>query len=286
MIRLCADSMKLDVMPTIGGAVANLWRGDRPILRPMPEGSSDVLQAAMFPLVPFANRIRDGAFQAGERVVKLPPNFGESPHPLHGHGWHVAWQVADVSATCMHLSYRHFADAWPWDYEAVLVYQLRPNGLRTSLRVTNLSKDPMPAGLGFHPYFRLSPHSRLQTTVDGMWEADEDTLPSRWRADSIKSWNNNALVGDNPSTIDHCHSGFSGTASLYNGEHLALTLLASENCRWLHIFVPQDLDYFCVEPVTHMPDPFSHPLSGLQLLSQGQTLDAWMDLNVYDQNNG
>jgi len=162
-----------------------------------------------------------------------------------------------------------------------LTYQLRSAGLRTSLSLTNLSNSPMPAGLGFHPFFKSASNCRLQASVDGVWLPDKDTLPHRWQAPPMKDWNSAALVGGNPRTIDHCHTGFRGRANIFDDDRLSLSLRASENCKWLHIFIPHESDFFCVEPVTHMPDPFSHLRSGIRLLEPGDTLKAWMELDIH-----
>jgi aldose 1-epimerase len=49
------------------------------------------------------------------------------------------------------------------------------------------------------------------------------------------------------------------------------------------VFTPQDRDYFCVEPVSHvsnaihMSDPLAH---GLRKLAPGAGFDAWMKLDI------
>ena len=49
------------------------------------------------------------------------------------------------------------------------------------------------------------------------------------------------------------------------------------------VFTPQDKDFFCVEPVSHvnnaihMADPLAH---GLQSVAPGETVQAWMKLDI------
>ena len=278
MLRLSTADTILDLNPDVGGSIARLVRKGEDILRPTPDGVTDALLTSGFPLVPFCNRIRDGKFVFEGHKVVLPPNLGNHPHALHGQGWRNAWQVVEASPTRAVLTYHHYPDAWLWEYEAAIVYELRADGLRCFLSVKNLSHNTMPAGLGFHPYFNRTPNTRLKATVDGIWRSDDDCLPISWHAGDLrKHWGQGDVVAHDV-TIDHCYTGFKGRAEIYDGDRLTHTLRSSPDCHWLHIFVPLGESYFCIEPVNHMPDPFNQPNSGLKCLKAGETSMVWMDL--------
>jgi aldose 1-epimerase len=60
MIELWAENLTSGLEPAIGGSVAYFRRGTPDLMRPLsPEAQrqGDVLGAAMFPMVPYANRI-------------------------------------------------------------------------------------------------------------------------------------------------------------------------------------------------------------------------------------
>ena len=65
----------------------------RPILRECHTVRENVLDASSFPLVPYVNRIRGGAFTFRDREVRLAPNMDGDPSPLHGQGWLNRWNV-------------------------------------------------------------------------------------------------------------------------------------------------------------------------------------------------
>ena len=81
-------------------------------------------------------------------------------------------------------------------------------------------------------------------------------------------------------SFDHCFEGFSGAARIRD-EKLSLRL--SSSLERLVVFTPPERDYFAVEPVSHvsnaihMADPAAH---GLVTLEPGETLSAWMKLDV------
>ena len=66
ILKLSAGRLRLELSPSVGGAISAFeWNdGDapRPILRKCHNRLENVLDAASFPLVPYVNRIRGGHF--------------------------------------------------------------------------------------------------------------------------------------------------------------------------------------------------------------------------------
>ena len=180
-VRIAADKLSLELSPSIGGSIfAFEWidgSASKPILRKCNNHSENVLDAASFPLVPYVNRIRGGQFTFRGRDVRLRPNMPGDPSPLHGQGWLNAWQVDESSGSTAALSFRHDAGEWPWDYEARQNFVLDERGLSLRLTCRNTSTEPMPCGLGFHPYFPCGSETRLDTQVTHAWTIDEHVLP-------------------------------------------------------------------------------------------------------------
>ena len=70
------------------------------------------------------------------------------------------------------LEYRHPAGAWPWAYHATQRFTLTPSGLTVELSLSNQSAAPMPAGLGWHPYFPRTPRVTITADVRAMLLTD------------------------------------------------------------------------------------------------------------------
>src|SRR4051794_979967 len=156
-VILRSGPLEVCIVPEVGGSVARFdWLdGDRrePLFRPADQPLREVLNAGCFPLVPFANRIRDGRFVCGAKEIRLAPNMAGDPSPLHGQGWLAPWSVVQRDDSAVALSFRHPAGEWPWTYEARQSLRLHAELLEIRLSCRNLSDDPMPCGLGLHPYY-------------------------------------------------------------------------------------------------------------------------------------
>ncbi|MBW8812265.1 MAG: aldose 1-epimerase [Caulobacterales bacterium] len=284
MIRLVAADLELVLAPELGGSVLTLRKAGIDLLRPTPAGADDVLETACFPLVPYANRIREGRFELGGRTARLAPNLPGERHPLHGDGWRGAWRVEAQGEASAELAFEPAAGGWPWPYRARQRFRLDADALEITLAVTNASDAAGPFGLGFHPYFPHAAEAWLTATTDGVWLTDAEVLPERWvPGQPLGAWAQGAPARG-PALVDHCHTGWRGPARIDLGPgRPSLRLSASPELAWLQVYAPPDQDFFCVEPVSHAPDavnmadPAAH---GLRWLQPGETwaVSMWLEL--------
>jgi len=283
MITLGRGPLEVDIAPDLGGAVTRLDYEDVPVLRV--GGTTHVLEASSFPLVPVANRIENGVFKFGGKEYRLPLNFGEHPHALHGHGWQTAWRVETVSRDRVNLAFDHARDAWPWAYTAEQVFAMTEDGLSIVLSLRSRDDKPMPYCLGLHPYFPRRPGSRLTASVEGMWRADSTMIPTELvPATDIIDLGKGQVISKAP-FVDNTFTGWQGPARIEQPElGLEIMLRASANCGFFHVFIPEGEDYFCAEPTTAMPNAVNRPESaeetGLGVLAPGQTVAMEMQLSV------
>jgi aldose 1-epimerase len=289
-ISLSDGELTLELLPDLGAAVASLRHQGRDVLRPTPPGASDPFETAAFALVPFANRIAGGRFHVDGREVRLERNAPGQAHPLHGHAWRRAWRVESVAPSSAVLSFEHPADSWPWHYAATQTLMLRAQRLEVLLTLENRDATPMPAGLGWHPYFHKGAGALLKAQLEGVWLTDEELLPVRLAPGTqFGRWDRGDALA-RPQLIDHCHTGWAGVAEiLLPEERLCLALTASDALRWLHIYSPPGQDFFCVEPVSQMPDAVNRSapasITGNRLLAPGERFEARVTLAVMNSDN-
>jgi aldose 1-epimerase len=289
-ITLADGELTLELLPELGAALASLRHQGRDVLRPAPPGTRDPFQTAAFVLAPFANRIAGGRLRVDGREVRIERNAPGQAHPLHGHAWRRPWQVRLAERARAELYFEHPPDSWPWHYAVTQTLTLRAGSLEVLLTLENLDSTAMPAGLGWHPYFHKGRGARLEAHLQGVWRTDEEMLPVRLEHGTpFGQWGRGDFLAQ-PQLIDHCHTGWDGIARIVlPEERLRLTLSASPKLKWLHIYSPPDLDFFCIEPVSHMPDAVnrleSPALTGHRLLAPGERFEASVTLGVVNSDN-
>lgn len=274
--ELHAGALRLALRPDLGGCIAGLWHRETPILRSVePVELATAWPSGCYPLVPYSNRIGYARFRWKGHDFTTRPNFGESPHSIHGVGWMRPWERVSSSAVEVVLRYRHAADAdWPFAFEATQYFNLTPQSLHVEMVVTNLAEVAQPVGLGWHPYFPKRARSRLHIELAERWDGDATGLPVRKVAQP------GIDAGVAHLAFDNCFDGWHGAARIRD-ERFSLQL--SSSLDRLVVYTPPAKDYFCVEPVSHvsnaihMADPLAH---GLRSVAPGAAVDAWMKLEV------
>jgi aldose 1-epimerase len=276
-VKLAAHGWTLELLPAAGGAIGALRHDGRDVLRPAPQGSADVLAAGCFPLVPYANRIAHGRFEFDGQAYQLPLNFGDHPHSLHGLGWQAAWTVAAAGADHAALVHTHDGGpGWPGAYRAEQLFTLAPGELTIALSLTNTGDSPMPVGLGLHPYFPLAAQTRLGFVAERVWLADETMLPTvAADAAAFGDWSASAPVSGT-TLIDNAYNGWDGIARIE--QPWGSVEMAARGAPVLHVYRPPGAGFFCIEPVSHLPDAING--GGMDVLAPGATQALEMTLSV------
>lgn len=290
LLTLTAGDWRVTVAPEQGGAILTLdWRG-QPVFRPTPEGATDILETACFPLVPYANRIADARFGFEGRDVRLTALDRFAPHALHGDGWLNPWAVETVSDDRVEMSLAWpgevHADCagWPWPWRARQTVRLTDQGLEIVLSLINAGDAVMPAGLGLHPYFHKATDSRLSLSAKGVWLTDAREIPERLATpDAVIDWSSGPALADAP-FVDHAYAGWDGEAVMEGGGRRVI-MRGGAGAEWAQVYAPVGADFFCVEPVTHRPDVLNAPPGehgGLARLLPGESLNLVMTVTAED----
>ena len=179
-IELTAGCLRLTLSPSVGGAISAFeWVGEgiaRPILRQCHSPLEKVLDACCFPLVPYVNRVRGGCFIPWARGPARPQHGRRSkPAARAGLAEPVDGRTSGRTSARAQLPPR--AGEWPWAYEARQEFALDERACRVRLSCRNTVDEPMPCGLGVHPYFPCGPQTRIDTRVACAWTIDEKVLP-------------------------------------------------------------------------------------------------------------
>jgi aldose 1-epimerase len=278
VIELHAGELRLALRPDLGGCIAGFWLGGLAVLCSTdPKALEASRPSGGFPLVPYSNRLGFRRFRWQGKDYTTASNWPDkAPHSLHGVAWLRAWEVVGSTDATAELRYTHVPDEhWPFAFSVTQSFALTAAALEVRLAITNTSEEAQPVGLGWHPYFPKRERSRLHVEVAERWESDPGTqLPTRHVAQSGIDAEVKHL------DFDNCFQGWTGAARLRD-EKMSVRLTSSLD--YLVVFTPQERDFYCVEPVSHvnnaihMADPLAH---GIVALPAGQTHGAWMKIAV------
>jgi aldose 1-epimerase len=272
LVVLAAGELRLLLAPRAGGSIASFsrnWReGHRRRelhwLRPATAtglAAGNPLDMASFPLVPFCNRIRDGRAEFEGRAIRFPPNHpGEdAPHPLHGIGWLLPWQVESAREDAAELALTVEASAaWPWRFSARQSFVLKERVLEVGMQVRNEDSAAMPVGIGHHPYFPHHPGTRITSPAQAMWRADAEVMPVALEAgaevEALRAGVELARLDlDNNFTGWERSTRIEWPADLH-GPQRSLTMEAESPLDFFVLYSPRGRDHFCAEPVSQCTD--------------------------------
>jgi aldose 1-epimerase len=287
MLRLESGPLVVDLAPEAGGSIArfsieaagrafDLMRPAEPEAIAAGRGSG----GSSYPMVPFSGRIADGRFAVDGRAIVLAPNWPGQRHPMHGDGWAHPWTVDRSTATSADLVYAHDGrTGWPFRYVARQSFILTGEALAVSIEVESRDSEPMPAGIGLHPYFTREPDTTLTCALDRVWLADAEVIPTT-RVEVPPEWRFRTPRRVDDVVLDNCFEGWDRRATIaWPGRGLRLDLEASAVFGHAVIYIPPGRPYFCVEPVSHANNAFAlHALGvedvGYRLLGPGDRLQG------------
>jgi aldose 1-epimerase len=202
-------------------------------------------------LAPFANRLDETAFYANGKKYNFDLELGNVRGPIPGTGFvngSKAWQLVEFKAdgksawvTCRLDFYRipEFMKQFPFAHTITLTYRVSEGALEVHTRLDNLSSQPMPAVIGFHPIYELPDGNRDDWTVSVDAKTHWIEIPQRLptgEAQPIESFFNAdkdrtairlghyALIDDVFTDLIRDANGRATMRLMYNGKELDETL--------------------------------------------------------------
>ena len=205
------------------------------------------------------------------------------PSPLHGQGWLNPWKVESSDSKSALLTYHHEQSEWPWAYESTQLFRLDEAGFSVLLTCLNKSSEPMPCGLGLHPYFDCGPRTLIDTRVDCAWTVDENVLPiEKVPAKDRYDLQHRLVCGQD---LDNGFGGWGGEARMSDPDWPYDLSLTSPDEKFFQLYSPLEGGIFVAEPVTHANAALNRPENewpelGMRVLEPGETTSLEMRLEV------
>jgi aldose 1-epimerase len=198
-------------------------------------------------LAPFANRLDQTAFYANGKKYNFDLELGNVRGPIPSTGyvngskdWELVGFNADAKSawvTCRLDFYKvpDFIKQFPFAHTITITYRVSGGSLEVHTRLDNLSTEPMPADIGFHPIYELPDGNRDDWTVSvdakTHWIEIPERLPTGetqpienfFNADKSNTaihLKNYALIDDVFTDLVRDTSGRATMRLMYNGKEL------------------------------------------------------------------
>ncbi len=259
-LRLDAPGVQAVIDLVHGGRLASFVVDGRELL--VTEGFGPIAWGS-FPMAPFAGRVRDGAFTFRGRRHQLAIEM--PPHAIHGTVLDRPWRVVDDRTIATELD-----PGWPFRGRVVQHFELQDG--RLSFRLEVHADEPMPASVGWHPWFLRQP-----AAAPGSASPVAPTEPVTLDLDAGAMYRRDAAgitttdrIAPAPGPWDDCFTDLRRPPVLrWPG---FLELIIHSECRdWVVYTVPTEA--LCVEPQTAPPDALN---TGATIVEPGRPLIAQM----------
>lgn len=259
-LRLAAPGVEVVVDLVAGGRLASFVVDGHELL--VTEGPSPMGWGS-FPMAPYAGRVRDGRFEFRGRLHDLPMLM--PPHAIHGTVLERSWRVTGDRTIATELG-----PTWPFAGRAVQRFDLEAGRLTSRLEVR--ADEPMPASIGWHPWFRRMPRPVAGTDARptiGPAELDLDA-GAMYRRDAVGIVTGELVAPPPPGPWDDCFIDLRRSPVVRWPGFLELTI--ESDCP-VYVVYTMPTDALCVEPQTAPPDALN---TGPALVEPGHPLVAKM----------
>jgi len=269
--RIGGGSIEVEVLPEVGARIHRLRVDGHDLLRTPPDARrhlDDPYFWGSYPMAPWCNRVAAGRVAVAGRDVDLPVSFPDGT-AIHGQVSRIPWEQ-DGDA-----SFRVGAggDGWPWPYSVRQAIDVGHDSVALELLLTNLADDPMPAGIGIHPWFRRPVHVAIDAAA-----VHRSNLDPSVRPEPVAGRLDRRRLAELPDGLDAAWTGLADPPVVlaWPADGLRATLRVFPTVRYIVAASPGEIDAVAVEPQTHAPAGLRRLLNGepgaLEPLDPGATL--------------
>jgi aldose 1-epimerase len=258
-VRLAKGAVEAEVLPTLGARLHRLRVFGRDLLRTPPDIAEHTREPFFwggYHMAPWCNRIAAQALTVAGRVVDPPANFRDGT-AIHGR---VQSAPADPVGGGRFRVEDGGDQGWPWRFTFEVEYSIGERQLAVHQTLVNGATSPMPAGIGFHPWFSRPVEVAINAAGFFATNIDSPAQPRPVAGDFDRRRPGVLAPGIDATWTDVAEPPIE---LAWPAHEIAATVRFSAPSRFVTAAAPTDLDGTAVEPQTHAPD-------GLRRLSNGE----------------
>jgi aldose 1-epimerase len=254
------------------------------LTREMTVKGANVLGPQGIPFMgPWANRLDEQAFYANGKRYAFNMGLGNirGAHPIHGFLSAAKWEVVDAKADAKsawvtsRLEFFRQPDwmaQFPFAHTIEMTHRLQDGALEISVQLHNLSAEPMPVAIGFHPYFRVADAPRDAWTialgVRTEWVLSPDKIPTGETRPIEQRFADPRAAVLRDHDLDHVFGDLirdpSGRATMsVAGSSQKIDVIFGQNYQAVVVYAPKGRDFICFEPMAGITDALNLAQRGL-----------------------
>ena len=235
-------------------------------------------------MAPWANRLDEQAFYANGKKYSFDMQLGNvrGAIPIHGfltttNQWQIVEAKADAGSAWLTSRldvYKQplWMKQWPFAHTIEITHRLRDGVLEVQTTIANMSAEPMPISIGFHPYYRLTDSSRdewkIAVGARTHWLLAPNNLPTgeiepierifpNPRSAPLADYNLDDVFAD----LTRDSQGRATMSVL--GKSQRLDIVLGPNFRSVVVWAPKDRPFICIEPMAGVTDAMNLAQRGL-----------------------
>jgi aldose 1-epimerase len=170
---------------------------------------------------------------------------------------------------------------WPFAHTIEITHRLKDGVLEVRTTIVNLSADPMPVAIGFHPYYQLTDSRRdewkLSIAARTHWLLAPNKVPTGETEPIERLFPDPAAATLRDYNLDDVFSdllrdGEGRTTITVQGKSQRLAVTLGRNYRATVIWAPANRGFICIEPMAGITDALN--LAHRGLYNELQTIAA------------
>ena len=269
--RIGDGPIEVEVLPDVGARIHRLRVDGQDLLRTPADPRrhlDDPYFWGSYPMAPWCNRVAAGRTTVAGRELDLPVTFPDGT-AIHGQVSRAAWTHDGEGS----FRIRAGGDGWPWPYEVGQSVSVHADSVTLDVRLTNLAEDPMPAGVGIHPWFR-----RPVRVAIGARAVHPSNLSPTPEPEPVAGPFDRRRLAELPDGLDAVWTDLTAPPVVleWPAAGLEATVRVSSSVAYVVAASPAEIDAVAVEPQTHAPAGIRRLVrgepGGLTILDPGASL--------------
>jgi aldose 1-epimerase len=243
-------------------------------------------------LIPWPNRIQDGAYMFADAEHQLPINEVAARNAIHGLVRWDSWATREREDNRVVLGHAlHPQPGYPFSLEVSIEYSIAEKGLRVTTTATNVGRSACPYGSGMHPYLTLGTQKvdklLLHAPGETVLHTDERGIPVGAAAVEATEYDFREARVIGATRLDHAFTdlardtdGLARVEISHPEDATTLSLWLDESYRYLQLFTGDplpDVDRrsLAIEPMTCPANAFRTGESLVVLQPGESTTSTW-----------